>query len=425
MLASTPESEGRCKSGRHFIAGFFGAALLFLLSLPVFNAVVDPYDAFHLWQAVGFNSEKTELLSRGGRVEKSLRLREVPFETVLVGSSRVLVGMDPQSPHLDDNKTYNAGLGGTNMYELSQVIEYIARHQPDLEQLIIGLDFSMFNDYRTVNGDYEVSGFAGRTAWQLYSYLLFSQAASLDSLDTLVSNLAGGQDRVRRDGYQDAPPLDVLEPGSRPAFAAVIDQFRDDDETFAGLAADGRYDAERLDMLRDALIDASSRSIEIKIFISPIHVLLIETMHRMGIAALYEQWKRDLVDMVEQINVEGRAAVPIQVWDFGDYNSITTEDVPQPGQEARMRWYWEPSHYRREVSELVLARMLDDENARDLPEDFGVLLTPQTIDLHSRRMRAAQAAYRAGHAADIESLVEDSPAPVIASEGVPASADRW
>jgi hypothetical protein len=40
-------------------------------------------------------------------------------------------------------------------------------------------------------------------------------------------------------------------------------------------------------------------------------------------------------------------------------------------------------------------------------------------------MRAAQAAYRAGHAADIESLVEGSPTPVIASEGAPASADRW
>lgn len=425
MLASRPESKGRCRSGRHFIAGFFGAALLFLLSLPVFNALVDPYDAFHLWRAAGFNSEKTELLSRGGRVEKSLRLREVPFDTVLVGSSRVLVSMDPKSPYLGGDKAYNAGLGGTNMYELSRVIEYIVRHQPGLEQLIIGLDFSMFNDYRTVNGDYDASGFAGRSAWQLYSYLLFSQAALLDSLDTLATNLGGEHDRVRGDGYQDAPPLDMLERGPRPAFAAVIDQYRDDDETFAGLAADGRYDAERLDMLRDALILASGRGVEIKIFISPIHVLLIETMERMGIASLYEQWKRHLVAMVEQVNGQGRLAAPIQVWDFGDYNSITTEAVPPAGQSARMRWYWEPSHYRREVSELVLARIMGDQDAPGLPDDFGVLLTPQTIDLHSRRMRAAQAAYRAGHGADLELLAGDGPTPVIASKGAPASANRW
>lgn len=412
------------RSGRHFIAGFCGAVLLVALLLPAFNALVDPYDVFHLWQAAGLNGEKTERLTRGGRLEKSLRLRNEPFETVLVGSSRVLVGMDPKSPYLKQRKAYNAGLGGTNMYELARVLDFIAQYQPDLEQLIIGLDFPMFNDHRTVNGDYEVSGFAGRSTWQLYSYLLFSQAASLDSLHTLAANLGGEQDPVRRDGYQEAPPLHVLDPGSRQAFAAVLDQYRTDSETYAGLAKDRDYDEDRLDMLRDALIEASSRGIEIKIFLSPIHVLLIETMDRMGIAALYEQWKRDLVAMVDEINVTYEPAMPIQVWDFGDYNTITTEEVPGPGQAAQMRWYWEPSHYRSAVSDLMLARMLDDGGA-DLPEDFGVLLTPQTVDRQSRRMRAAQAAYRATHAADIDTLVARRSTEVLASEGAPATTARW
>jgi hypothetical protein len=213
------------------------------------------------------------------------------------------------------------------------------------------------------------------------------------------------------------------EQGARRAFAAVIDQFRDDTDTYVGLATDGRYDAERLALLREALDEASSAGVEVKIFISPIHALLIETMDRMGIAALYAQWKRDLVAMIEGVNQAHPSSQPIQLWDFGDYNTVNTERVPRPGDAAPMRGYWEPSHYRREIGDLVLARMLG-RGAAALPDDFGVLLTPDTIERQEGRIRVARAAYRAANGADIETLVEGRPGPVIASEAIPASA-RW
>jgi hypothetical protein len=162
-----PEGEGGASSGRWFIAGFAGAVLLTAILLPVFNVLVDPYHVFHSWTVAGFNREKTERLTRGGRLTKSLDLRDEQFEAVLMGSSRVLLGMDPDASALDGQHAYNAGLGGTNMYELASVLDFIAQHQPNLELLVLGLDFSMFNRNRTVNGDYAVSGFAGRSGWQL------------------------------------------------------------------------------------------------------------------------------------------------------------------------------------------------------------------------------------------------------------------
>jgi hypothetical protein len=59
-----------------------------------------------------------------------------------------------------------------------------------------------------------------------------------------------------------------------------------------------------------------------------------------------------------EANSQG-AATPPEVWDFCGFNPITTEPFPQPGEtENRMRYYWEISHFRREVGDLMLGTML-------------------------------------------------------------------
>ena len=72
---------------------------------------------------------------------------------------------------------------------------------------------------------------------------------------------------------------------------------------------------------------------------------------------------------------------PYPLWDFSGYNSLTTEDVPPDGDsETQMKWYWESSHYKKELGDLVLDRIFDYHHPeRIVPDDFGVLLTPKNI----------------------------------------------
>jgi hypothetical protein len=323
---------------------------------------------------------------------------------VLLGTSRVMIGLDPQSPLLHGRHTYNAGLAGTNMYELDRVMEYLIRHQPALRQVIFGLDLLLFNADRTVEGDFQVSGFAGNSLPEVYGYTLVSVGTTLDSLATLRDNLRGARADQRLDGYMVTPPLGVSRPGSRDALARSLAGFAHDKELYGGLAAAGHYDAARLAMLRHRVAQLKARGVAVTLFISPIHAMLLETQRAMGLAPVYEAWKRDLTQMVDDIERHGQGGAPVVLWDFGTYNSITTEPVPAAGSDRTLTWYWEASHYRPAVGDLVLARMLQGGGPA-VPADFGQRLTPAMLAAHLARQRAAATDYRCRTAADIAALV--------------------
>jgi hypothetical protein len=63
-------------------------------------------------------------------------------------------------------------------------------------------------------------------------------------------------------------------------------------------------------------------------------------------------------------------------YDFSGLNSVTRDNVN----------YYETSHYRRKVGDLMIARIFNDRNS-NVPEDFGQWVTRETIDLHLKILR--------------------------------------
>jgi hypothetical protein len=63
-----------------------------------------------------------------------------------------------------------------------------------------------------------------------------------------------------------------------------------------------------------------------------------------------------------------------------------------------MKWYWESSHYRKELGDLVLDRVLGYRaTGRVVPEDFGILLTRESLAQHLSDIRHGAIAYRDAH----------------------------
>jgi hypothetical protein len=87
------------------------------------------------------------------------------------------------------------------------------------------------------------------------------------------------------------------------------------------------------------------------------------------------------------------------------------EAVPALGdKETMMLWFWESSHYRKELGDLVLDRVLNysDPNRR-IADDFGVLLTSENVEKHLASIREAHQLYRQAHreeVTEIEDLVK-------------------
>jgi hypothetical protein len=67
-----------------------------------------------------------------------------------------------------------------------------------------------------------------------------------------------------------------------------------------------------------------------------------------------------------------------------------------------MSWYWEASHYKAETGDLILDRIFACRRpGRVAPDDFGVLLTPSSIEPHLAATRAALELWRSRHPRDV------------------------
>ena len=90
----------------------------------------------------------------------------------------------------------------------------------------------------------------------------------------------------------------------------------------------------------------------------------------------------------------------IAVWDFSGYNSINTEPINND-----MKNYIDASHYRKEVGDLVLNRLLDYQTEK-IPKDFGVMITSENIEFHLAKILAEREVWAKNNPDEVI-LVED------------------
>jgi hypothetical protein len=90
-----------------------------------------------------------------------------------------------------------------------------------------------------------------------------------------------------------------------------------------------------------------------------------------------------------------------------------------------MRWHWEPGHFKKELGDLVLDRILDVPAPADTPvEDFGIKLTPANIESHLAGVRSHRDRYLPVLRPFIDLLNERAPTPDPSQYQIPARADQ-
>jgi len=309
------------------------------------------------------------------------------------------------------------------MYEIERYFEH-AHGTRQLKQVLVGLDFFAFNVYRPNQSDFNESlllDARGSFHWRRRLELL-KLGFSLDSLYsswlTVHCNRSFCEVPFLHDGRENPEVLErALHDGGgqRNAFRASAEAGLtrlNFPPPYLRFAITQPNQQSQLDHLGRMVEIARRDHIDLRLFISPTHAIQCEVLRVAGLWNEYEQWKQQLVAILEQDarSHPGEAAIPL--WDFSGYNSITTERVPAPGDDAaRMKWYWESSHYRKELGDLVLDRVLGyREMSRTLPEDFGVLLTSGGLNSYLTKTRRDAIAYRSVHLdqlSEIEQLSEE------------------
>jgi hypothetical protein len=365
-------------SAARFLRHFFTAVVAIMALIGGFNYAIDPFD---LWGAPRLERLNTIKSIGNVRFVKPLQVEVRQPETVILGSSRSLYGLDPRDfPHPE--LTYNFGIHALSATQMKGYGAHILADTP-VRDIMIELGFFEFNRPQSGAPNYDNAVLGRRALLRAVPIVLFSQEALGRSGRTITDSRKGAKLFNRSDGFAyfrlDAAKDPVGE------FLKVIDQFAH---------VGGPYGAPQsfegpMVKYRELLAAVKAKHVGVVSFIAPEHASLLVALDRNGLWPLYKAWERRLVE------VSTEAGVPL--WDFSGYNAYTMTPL-----KDGYRTHFDASHFRPELGRLMLARMAGAAE----PQDFGVLLTPDTIERHLADLEVGRVAYRLSHAEDVARVEE-------------------
>lgn len=373
------------------------SAFVIVFFISAFNFSVDPIDIFNSPKLEGFNAVKPMVESHV-RTWKAYHLNNAP-EVIFLGTSRIMEGLDPANRNFKSLKVFNCGIPGGRPYEYEYYFNK-ALSGGSLKTLIIGLDEHAFY-YKTlttpdfIKSDFS-SGIAGKSRYLLSSDIfkesiktIFQQRQKPPFLSNGLENSAMIQDYITRNGHRQK--FLVSEKGYIGSEYSKLG--RDQEQT-------AHFNA-----LSRILDKAYNNNINVILFISPSHARQWEVLNNMIGYDKFETWKRAIIALNEK-EAEKAHKPPFPLWDFSGYNKLTAEEVPTINDtKTKMQWWWDSNHYKKELGDIVLDRMLDTNysGGQNYP-DFGVKLTSKNIESHLYTLRAQRQKWQSSHPLDIAEI---------------------
>lgn len=409
------------KQYRHFLQLWLVALLAFIGLAAMFNYLVDPYGLFDTRRADGFNALKP---AAGNHVRLAKPYQVTNFDplTVIGGNSRPEIGLNPSNEcwPAELQPVFNLGIPGSSIYMQARTLQHtIAGNEVKL--VLWGLDFLDFLNVHNaavdprlwppgrfefekrlrVNADGSENQSYSWKRLEDYFTALISLDTMKDSLKTVFEQGNRRASTIRRDGFN--PALDYLEIIEWEGQGVLFKQKnRDVARMFSrpGLKlfqGDSHWSRE-FESVRRLLLHAQEQGVSVVLFINPYHADYMALLELAGQWSKFSLWKWKLAELAAEFSVE--------LWDFSELNSYTTEQAPAlENKKTVLQWFWEPAHYRREYGDLMLSRMLQlscDAGTADLA---GTLLTPENIDAHLIRLKNNMMHYKDGNEAAIARLI--------------------
>jgi len=399
------------------------------------NFVVDPFGMYRIVELDAINAHKPAVYHRV-RLVKAYEVRRVRPRGIVLGTSRSHVGLRPSYEGWDPaaRPVYNLAFDGATTKEMYHYLVHAHTVQP-LRQVVLGLDtYHATAAPATTRPDFDVHVLE-RPGVLIPGSPLLTDLRLLSSLDTLLASLATvrSQDDHEPEWFAaDGQRLgDVFfrRPGEPFEELGPRGYFEGIDRLEVGFKREGQLTANTpesaragrraepagetsLDYIKRIVSFCRRNGIDLRIFITPEHAHQLEITAAIGEWATIESAKRALVRLLADDAAQNPDALPIPLWDFSGYSSVTTEALPGPQSRAEMRFYWDSSHFKELVGDFVLDRVFGVSHPqRSVPRDFGIQLSPATIERALARVRADQITYRRRNPDDaswIRSLVGPS-----------------
>lgn len=356
--------------------------LFLLLITAAFNAFIDPFYLFNSPKIEHVNQQKPVYHAHDRMIKANL-IRNWKPDVLVMGSSRAEIGLNPDSPDLlkTTTPTFNLGISGANTYEILRYLQHAHQIKP-LKQVVIGLDFFMFNNYKPNEHDFNENRLTPHlTGWYLD---LFQALLTYDGLEasskTLIQQSKTPEAVYLPNGFRDdSSSWSLIQRKEGHHRATINNEMHSlselDGYVFFSITNENKS-SNSLDSFKQILIFCQTNNIDLHLFISPEHARKLVLIHKLGLWLEFELWKRNLVTLIAENTPK------FSLWDFSGFNSITTESFPPINDhQTQMRWYWESSHYKKEVGNIILSKMLSqNKDIQNYPADFGIQINSTNIE---------------------------------------------
>lgn len=328
-----------------------------------FNIVIDPFGVWKLWNHKSVNMFKPQQEIHE-RLYKAVEITHLKPTVIFIGTSRTHYGLDP-SYYLQTCKVkgsiYNAAVSNANMNEMLWYFKHTLKNQPNLKQVIVGIDLSSFNRNLHNRPDFP-SGQMEKNHMTFQSFLEIS--ASFDALEASILTVKNNLVTPTFNTYEanNGKPSEFYFQSSYgkifdlKGFNSINKININNKESYAMY----ELSQERFNDFRELVNICREKNIDLKVFISPSHATEMEAVRTSGNWQNFENMKRILC-----------AITPI--WDFSGYNSITTETI-----SSNRQYYWDSSHYQKKVGNMIIDKINGMMDAA--PLDFGVIIQPDNIE---------------------------------------------
>lgn len=353
------------------------------------NYYLDPFGVWHSYAAVSRMAPVTHKkpgIDSDPRFAKPLQVIRLKPQSIIVGSSRVRDGMDPALMEgLVPGPIMNYGTAGMRATEGARFI----RHAVDVagvKTVIWGLDFFGFNDLNM--NEMGKDGFDILRA----TYRPQDVARLLIAWPTmeLTGEMFRGTAITLPNGFNNAPAT----PASKILQSILRNAAGFGNVPF--LYGDFRSFSAHMAEFESAIAYAKERGVQVYLYTSPLHGLVMEAIFQKGSQDTFLAWKKAIAAVAEKYQVP--------VYDYMTYSSVTTSQ----GAEAAS-YFFDGAHFTPLVSRMILGKFFTLPPlalAAECPADFGLPLHSATIPDQWEKLQQDRKAYMTTHQTEIKALLE-------------------
>jgi hypothetical protein len=383
---------------------------MILAVVALINAIVDPYELYGLVSRGGFNQRKTQAVDQARLVKPYLVARSHPT-TLLLGSSRVEVGFNPDSALWPEamRPVFNLGMPATGpRLQLMLLQHALAVTNP--RHVVLGIGFEDAHIPPSHTGPPNAAAVqpipdlegrlrrpdwgAGRTRyWLAHAKDTVLSLASLNALTDSILTVLNQRDPYASSltplGFNTASGFTKLT-RTDGAYHLIVDKDRIKAAEIVQWSMEPRLDVEPL---AEAIRVAHLHGAAVTVVIAPVHIDELEIYSQAGVLSRYDEWRRRVLEIVEAGSRTGIATL----WDFTAPAPFTTESPPaSTDRVTELRWFWESNHFKAALGDLVIARIFGTGSA-----EFGTPVTPANLAAEEARQHKLLDGYADTHPDDV------------------------